>query len=70
MKTNMECNFTQRYSEDEFPVVYFRIIWALILPFLFFLFLMFIYLILIILKKTKWNFGYIITLIIFIILDF
>ena len=70
MKTNFECDFVNKVSENEFPVVYFRIIWALSLPFNFFILLMFIYIMLILFKKAKWNVGYLLTLVIFIILDF
>ena len=70
MKTNFECDFVNKVPEDDFPVVYFRVIWALSLPLCFFVLLMLIYLLLIIIKKAKWNVGYLLTLVIFIVLDF
>ena len=70
MKTYLECYFVENISEEEFPIVYFRVIWAVALPFLFFVFLMLIYFGLIIFNKAKWNIGYLLTLIIFIVIDF
>ena len=55
MKNNVECEFVKHVSENELPIVYFRVIWALSLPFLYFICISVIYVVLLLLKQAKWK---------------
>ena len=70
MKTYFECDFVDKVPEQEFPIVYFRVVWALSLPIFIILILLLFKIILIKWKKTKSSPDYLVTLLFFIIFDF